>query len=324
MKEIISSVERELALFTTRYMQALDSGSTTLSSALEHLYASMGKQVRPAILLLTAKCFRPISDPILDAAVYIELLHTATLIHDDVVDNTPRRRGIPALHSIMDNKAAVLVGDYLLSTSLYLAVKSNSMAVLEVLMALGRELSEGELYQLDLAHTDAPTEEQYLNIIKKKTAYLIASAMKIGVLLSDVTDEEVIDSIFHSGILLGYAFQIKDDIFDYQEASSNKDLGKPVGNDLREHKVTLPLIYALEKASDAEKYREILKEEKLSDEQIAALISFARENGGIEYAQQQVERYIAEAVAILERFVPEGEAKRDLIALCHFVGSRKR
>ncbi|MDO4790586.1 MAG: polyprenyl synthetase family protein [Porphyromonas sp.] len=324
MKEIVSSIERELSLFKTKYIQALDSGSTTLSTALEHLYASMGKQVRPSILLLTAKCFSPISDQVLSAAVYIELLHTATLIHDDVVDDTPQRRGIPALHSVMDNKTAVLVGDFLLSTSLYLAVKSNSMAVLEVLMSLGRELSEGELYQLDMAQTEAPTEEQYLNIIRKKTAYLIASAMKIGVLLSDVTDKAVINKIFEAGILLGYAFQIKDDIFDYQEASSNEDLGKPVGNDLREHKVTIPLIYALSKAPDAEEYRDILRQDKLSEQQIDRLISFARENGGIEYAQSEVDRYIDQAIEILEEFVPESDARKDLIALCRFIGSRRR
>lgn len=316
------SISDELDLFHKRFYDTVESPSDTIKQAIDHLSAAEGKYLRPAILLLTAKCFGPVTDKVIDGAVLVELLHTATLIHDDVVDDTPKRRGQEALHTLLDNKAAVLIGDYLLSSSMYMAVGLENFQILETLMRLGKELSEGELYQLDVSKNGVPKEEQYYEIIKKKTSYLIASCMKIGAILADVKDQKVINNLFQAGIYLGNAFQIRDDMFDY--SGTTKEIGKPVGNDLREHKVTLPLIYALENGKERETFIKMLEKEELTSADIETLIHYAIKAGGLDYAQKILDEYIYKAVNIIQCVVPESKERDELIKLCMYVGERTK
>lgn len=249
---------------------------------------SDGKRMRPILLLLAAKACGEINATTYNAAVTVELLHTASLIHDDVVDESKIRRGKASLNAIYDNKMAVLAGDYFLSTALIKSVLTGNIEIISNISDLGRDLAEGELNQLSLVKELILDEGEYFQVIKKKTASLISVCMRVGA-MSTGASEEGIDKFTRLGELLGICFQLRDDIFDYFTDA----IGKPTGNDIREGKVTLPLLHALKEASES-KRKELLSiifSYDYTEENIQKLINYAKENGGIDYAYQKMYEY---------------------------------
>jgi octaprenyl-diphosphate synthase len=261
---------------------------------------SKGKQIRPILVILSGRFFGGVNNKVLNAGAAIELLHNASLIHDDVIDESKERRGKPTINRIWDNHISVLVGDFFVSAALHCAVQTENHRITAVLSRLGRELSLGEMDQIDNARQHSIDEESYFNIIKHKTASLFKCCVEVSGHVNNANEKELADLMQFTEIL-GLCFQIKDDIFDYFE---DKAIGKPTGNDLREGKVTLPLIYALSK-KDAPQHDEMValaKKNELSNEEIATLIEFAKNEGGIEYAYATMERLRNEAFAILDSY----------------------
>jgi Geranylgeranyl pyrophosphate synthase len=285
-QQIIEPVASEFEQFKEDFSNVLHSEIPILQSAIKQVLSSNGKHIRPILLLLTAKACGEPSDSTRDAAVTIEILHTTTLIHDDVVDETKQRRGIPSLNAIYDNRIAVLTGDYILATTVLRAVETGNITIIKRIAEVCHELSEGELMQLDNAERQSLNEEEYLNMINKKTATLISACSEIGA-ISVNASPETIEKCRLFGKYLGYCFQLKDDIFDY---FTNTNIGKPTGNDIREGKITLPLLYSLKVApqNETDRYLEVIKQQDYTPENIAALLSFAKQYGGIEYAENKI------------------------------------
>ena len=313
--------------FDDSYLRALESNAPTLASALLHLQKGKGKQIRPLIVFLVANAFGAGSDParwekVMNGAISIELLHLASLIHDDVIDESPTRRGQASFYALLGSHKAVLFGDYILSHAFTRALLVGSRTMAMTLAELGLQLSEGELLQEDISELSVTTEEQYFEVISRKTASLIKAAFKVGADTAGVTDPETLGLIESASEKIGLAFQIKDDIFDYLPTPG---LGKPAGNDLREHKVTLPLIFALgTDTSDARKAAKLLKKKELNHAEIEFLVSFARKSGGIEYAQGRMARLIDEAKRDLESALPDGEDLRALLSLADYIVFREK
>jgi len=319
--KIEEPVAKEFLQFNDEFADSLKSETRRLQSAIDQIQHAVGKHVRPLLVLLTAKACGKITDNTINVAVLLELLHTATLIHDDVIDETKERRGLPSLNAIFDNRISVLVGDYILSSALIRAIKTRNLQIISIVSNLGRDLSEGEIKQLETAEESIVDEEAYMQVIKKKTATLLAACTETGAICADAS-AEIIEKSKLFGEYLGYCFQIKDDIFDYYK---NKDLGKPTGNDIREGKVTLPLLYALKTAdpSVVAFYMDLLRKKEFTQEQIEMLIAFAINNGGIEYATKCMKEYHAKAVEILASF-PDSEAKAALILLADYIIERTK
>lgn len=254
-----------------------------------------------------------------EAAVIIEVLHTTTLIHDDVVDETKKRRGRPSLNAIFDNRIAVLTGDYLLASTISRAAEIGNIAMIKIIADVCRELSEGELLQLDNAEKHSVNEGDYFKMINKKTATLISACAEIGA-ISVSAPSDTIKNCHSFGKYLGYCFQIKDDIFDYYE---ELNIGKPTGNDIREGKITLPLLYALKNAPEKESayYMEIIAQQDFTPENVSTLIAFAKQQGGIEYAEKRLKEYKQKAVEIINNF-PESEARNSLLLLADYFAER--
>ncbi|MDO4771449.1 polyprenyl synthetase family protein [Porphyromonas sp.] len=321
------SVHHSMESFEKEYYSSLSSSSEDMSRAVEILSSSAGKRMRPLLLILTAGCFGEIDKSVINGAVFVELLHVATLIHDDVIDESGMRRGNPALHTLIGSHKAVLMGDYVLATAMMKAAQTQNHDVVKALALLGRMLIEGEFLQMSAARKGFPTEEQYLDIINKKTASLMAMSVYIGASLIGVKDPQTLRMLSDATTKLGLAFQIKDDIFDYMSAN---DTGKPTGNDLREHKVTLPLIYPLTKLTKKDGYPrqkemiEILDKEVLSQEEIQSLIDFAHREGGVAYAESRLKSLIEESKTLFDDALPECEYKKALLTLCDYVGSREK
>lgn len=279
-----------------------------------------GKQLRPIFVFLSAKIWGEVGDKTYNAASLIELLHTATLVHDDVVDDAYKRRGFFSINALWKNKIAVLVGDYLLSRGLLLALDNEEYDLLQIVSKAVKEMSEGELLQIEKARRLDIDEEIYFEIIRQKTASLISAACAAGV--SSVSDnEEAIASMRDFGETIGIAFQIKDDLFDYGDAS----IGKPRGIDIKEKKMTLPLIYALSKADKRDKKRIIssIKNNSTDKEVVRQVIAFVKESGGLEYATDKMNYYKDRALSLLEDF-PDSDSKESLSQLVDFVISRKK
>jgi octaprenyl-diphosphate synthase len=253
-------------------------------------------------VLLSGKFFGGISHNVLNAAAAIEMLHNASLIHDDVIDRSKERRGAPTINSIWDNHIAVLVGDYFVGGALKCAVNTGDVRILNVLSRLGTDLSIGEIDQIEYAQHRDIDEQLYMRVIGRKTASLFTSCVEVGGLAAGATDE-VLNDLKRFAQLLGLCFQIKDDTFDY---FNNPTIGKPTGNDLREGKITLPLIYALgqENLPEHDEMIELVHKSQLTDDDILRLVDFAKTNGGIEYAHQTMERLRAEAEAIMAPYQP--------------------
>ena len=277
--------------------------------------------MRPMFVFLTAKMLSGTNDQTYRAATLIELLHTATLVHDDVVDDADKRRGFFSINALWKNKVAVLVGDYLLSRGLLLAVKHKDFHLLEITSNAVQEMSEGELLQMEKARKLDITEEVYFNIIRQKTASLIASCCAAGA-ASVSEDKDVIEQMRLFGEIVGIAFQIRDDLFDYGSA---KDIGKPTGIDIKEKKMTLPLIYALNSSDRSEKRFIIntIKNHNTDDKRVGKVINMVREKGGIEYTVSRMKEYQQKALSMLESY-PDNESRTSLVDLVNFVIDRTK
>lgn len=314
-RKIEEPVAAEFARFNEEFESSLRSEAKRLQAAIEQILRSTGKHVRPLLVLLSAKTCGSVTDCTINSAVFLELLHTATLIHDDVVDETRERRGVPSLNAIFDNRVAVLTGDYILSTALIRSIQTGDLRIIGIISNLGRDLSEGEIKQMETADESILDESCYLQVIYKKTATLLSACTAIGA-ISAGADKQAIEAMKKFGENIGYAFQIRDDIFDYYKESN---IGKPTGNDIREGKVTLPLLYALKQESaKAGTMLEIVLTKDFTDEHIDQLILFAKEQGGIEYAKKRMTDFRNEAVRALDIF-PDSPSRRALIDLADYI-----
>ena len=318
--EIRDLISSDLERLQKIIKQSLSSNSPLLNKIVDKYLETKGKQIRPIIVVLSAKFFgAEVSDGVLCGAASVELLHNASLIHDDVIDETKQRRGHDTINNTWDNHIAVLVGDFFVSNALACAIRTNDFRVISTISELGKELSTGEIDQIDVAKHHSIDEQTYFSIINKKTASLFQSCVKVGGYSVGASDIDIANlSKFVE--LLGLSFQIKDDIFDYFKDDA---IGQPTGNDLREGTVTLPLIYALSHTESPrhEEIRRLADSDSLTTEQIETLIDFAKAEGGIEYAYATMERLRAEARSILEPY-PDNEAKRAFLSLFDYIIKR--
>ncbi len=317
IKQPISS---ELCDFIDLFNKSLSHADGLLSQALEHIRNRAGKRMRPILILLMAKNFGEISDITQHAAVGLELLHTASLVHDDVVDESGERRGQKSVNAMFDNKVAVLVGDYILSTALLHVSYTHSETIVRHLAELGRTLSNGEILQLSNIQNQDISEEVYYQVIKQKTAALFEACAAIGALSAGAPEEEIQEAK-KFGQNLGIIFQIRDDIFDYYDQAN---VGKPTGNDMAEGKLTLPVIHAL-RSTGSQEMLALAKKVKagtVTKEEIAKLVKFTKENGGIEYADQRMWELHAESVYFLEHEVHDDDVRKSLRAYLDYVIER--
>lgn len=320
-RKIEEAVSEEFRRFNDEFDASLRSETRRLQAAIDQILNATGKHVRPLLVLLTAKMCGQVTSDTINSAVLLELLHTATLIHDDVIDETKQRRGLPSLNAIFDNRISVLVGDYVLSTALIRSIRTGNLRIIGIVSNLGRDLSEGEIKQLETAEESILDEACYMQVIRKKTAMLLSACTEIGAISSGASDE-LIDKCREFGEYLGFAFQIKDDIFDYFKEAN---IGKPTGNDIREGKITLPLLFALREGRREEAGRclRIIKEKDFSVENIDLLIDFAKANGGIEYAEMRMEAYHDKAMEVL-RTLPPSDAQEALLLLADYIVKRSK
>ncbi len=312
----------ELTDFVELFNRSLSHTDGMLSQALDHIRQRAGKRMRPMLILLMAKSVGRVSDVTLHAAVGLELLHTASLVHDDVVDESGERRGQQSVNQLYDNKVAVLVGDYILSTALLHISYTHNETIVRYLAELGRTLSNGEILQLSNIHARDISEESYYQVIRQKTAALFEACCAIGTLSGGAPEEEI-ENAKMFGRNLGMIFQIRDDIFDYYDQSR---IGKPTGNDMAEGKLTLPAIYALNSTHNEEMlaiaYK--VKNGSVSKEEIARLVAFTKEHGGIEYAERRMWEMHAEALTFIEREAEDEDLKSSLRAYLDFVIEREK
>lgn len=313
-------IEAELADFVSLFNQSLSHEDGLLGSALEHIRKRAGKRMRPILILLMARNFGQITDVTQNAAVGLELLHTASLVHDDVVDESEERRGQASVNATYDNKVAVLVGDYILSTALLCVARTHSEQIVTYLAELGRTLSDGEILQLSNIGRKDISEDVYYDVIKQKTAALFEACAGIGALSSGASEEDVM-AAKQFGQNLGIIFQIRDDIFDYYDS---KEIGKPTGNDMAEGKLTLPVIHAVNNGGDEDMKRLALKvkDHSVTAEEIASLVDYTKRMGGIEYAEKRMWEFHTEAQRFLDERVGQQEIKEALQAYLDFVIKR--
>jgi octaprenyl-diphosphate synthase len=301
LDEIKNPISKELDEFEFRFKNAMKSDVALLDKVTSYIVKRKGKQVRPMFVFLAAKICGEINNATYDGASLVEMLHTATLVHDDVVDDSIERRGFFSVNALWKNKIAVLVGDYLLSKGLSLAIENKHFRSLQILSNSVQQMSEGELLQMEKARRLDIEEDVYFDIIKKKTASLIASACAIGA-ASVTSDEELIKRMHALGETIGIAFQIKDDLFDYGE----DEIGKPRGIDIKERKMTLPLIYALNNANAKEKNKiiNIVKNENDNKDKVKEVIAFVKQGEGMEYTREKMLHFRDKAMDILKTFDP--------------------
>lgn len=318
---IKAPIAQEMKLFEKKFRDALSTDVALLDRIMHYIVKRKGKQMRPMFVLLSAGMNGGIDEKTYRGASLVELMHTATLIHDDVVDDAFKRRGFFSVNALWKNKIAVLVGDYLLSRGLLLSLHNDDFAQLKILSEAVQAMSEGELLQIEKARKLSTTEEVYFDIITKKTASLIASCCAIGASSNDVGEEQI-EQMRHFGECVGIAFQIKDDLFDYGDG---KDIGKPVGIDLQEKKLTLPLIHALHQVDKTERKRmiKLVKNYRNKKKDLSTVMDFVRTNGGIAYSEDKMHAYKDEALGILQEF-PKNDYRNSLMDLVHFTIERKR
>ena len=321
IQKIKQPILKEMELFEEKFKESMVSQAPLLNRITYYIVRRKGKQMRPMFVFLVAKM---VSDGNFDERTYrgasiVELIHTATLVHDDVVDDSNSRRGFFSINALWKNKIAVLVGDYLLSKGLLLSIDNDDFDLLKLISIAVREMSEGELLQIEKARKLDITEEVYFEIIRKKTATLIAACCGIGS-ASVGSDEETIQKMRQFGEYIGIAFQIKDDLFDY----TDDKIGKPTGIDVKEKKMTLPLIYTLNHCSKKEKNWIInsVKKYNKDKKRVKEIIAFVKANGGIEYTQQKMHEYKNKAIEILNGF-PDSEYKSSLLTMIDYVVERK-
>ena len=320
LKQIQIPIEAEMAEFEQKFRGLMKSKVKLLDHIMNYIVKRKGKQMRPMFVFLTAGITGKINESTHRGAALIELLHTATLVHDDVVDDANYRRGFFSVNALWKNKIAVLVGDYLLSRGLLLSVDNDDFHLLKIVSNTVKEMSEGELLQIAKARKLDITEEVYYQIIRQKTASLIASCCAVGA-SSNQDDPELIDKMRNFGEKVGMAFQIKDDLFDYGE----DEIGKPVGIDIKEKKMTLPLIYALNQSDWLEKRKIISLIRNRSEDKKAVneVIQYVKQSGGLEYAKTVMNRFYQEALDILKSF-PDSEYKTSLANLVSYTIERKK
>jgi octaprenyl-diphosphate synthase len=315
----VNLIEDELKIFETKFKQAVSSKVPMLDRIMGYIVKRKGKQLRPMFVFLSARLCGTVNDSTYRAASLVELLHTATLVHDDVVDDSLERRGFFSVYALWKNKVSVLVGDYLLAKGLLLSLDNNDFRILQILSEAVRQMSEGELLQMEKSRSLNLNEEVYFEIIKSKTASLLSAACAAGA-LSASGDEEIAFKMKEFGEKVGMAFQIKDDLFDYAQAN----IGKPTGNDIKEKKLTLPLIYTLNKVDKATRRKiiYIVKNKNTDKKQIAFVLRTVAETGGIEYTAQKMQQYKNDALKILSTF-PASEIKTGFEQLVNYVTERK-
>ena len=316
-------IETELVDFIDLFNHALNHEDGLLQVVLNHIKQRAGKRMRPILILLMAKNFGKVSRVTQHAAVGLELLHTASLVHDDVVDEAAERRGQASVNADYDNKVAVLVGDYVLSTALLHVSYTHSEMIVRRLAELGRTLSDGEILQLANIQNKEVTEEVYYKIIERKTAALFETCAAIGAESAGATEEQV-EAARLFGKNLGIVFQIRDDIFDYYD--SEVEIGKPTGNDFAEGKLTLPIIYALNATQNVDMMRLVhkVKAHNVTHEEVETLVRFAKENGGIEYAERRMWDFHAEAQRFIDQYVIDENIRTSLQTYLDYVIKRKK
>ena len=316
---IKESLHEELQQFDKYLRESIRTDNPRIQKIVNHVFKAQGKRVRPILVLLTAKSCGGITPATYHGAITVELLHTATLIHDDVVDESKMRRGQPSVGAIFDNKRAVLCGDYFLSSALRESVKTENLEIVDIIAELGQRLSEGELNQYSLVNEIIIDETEYFNVINEKTASLLYACTKIGAITAGA-DRKLVDAFGRLGKILGICFQIRDDIFDYYTT----DIGKPTGNDIREGKITLPLLHALKKAPEEKSraMKTIILRRDYSSENIEKLISFAKKYEGIEYAYTKIEEFLTQAETIIHTFPISRETKEQFLLLLLYLKNR--
>lgn len=321
VEEIKSPVKEEMVLFEEKFKLAMKSEVALLDKITHYIIKRKGKQLRPLFVFLSAKMLGPVQEGTYLAASLIELLHTATLVHDDVVDDATERRGFLSINALWKNKIAVLVGDYLLSQGLLLTTSNKRLDLLQLVSKAVKSMSEGELLQMEKARKMDITEEVYYKIIQQKTASLVAACCATGA-SSVVSDNQLISKMENIGINVGMAFQIKDDIFDY---GSSENIGKPTGIDIKERKLTLPLIYTLNKVNKPEKRKiiNVIKKDKQDPKLVQEIIQLVIDEGGIKYAEKIMHEFKDKALLDLKEF-PESDAKKSFIGLINYSINRTK
>lgn len=320
VQEILAPIETEMKLFEVRFHESMKSKVPLLDKITHYIIRRKGKQMRPMFLFLTAKMLGEINEKTYQSASLVELLHTATLVHDDVVDDANERRGFFSVNALWKNKIAVLVGDYMLSRVLLHSLENDNVRALQIVARAVREMSEGELLQIEKARKLDITEEVYFEVIRQKTASLIATVCESAA--ASVDREDMADRMRRFGELVGLAFQVKDDIFDY---GTPGNIGKPTGNDIRERKMTLPLIYALQHSDKAvrKELMNIVKNHNEEKKYVNRAIQLVIEAGGIEYAHKRMIELKTEALSLLTD-IPDSESKRALIGLVEYTVTRDK
>ena len=313
-------IKEELEQFDVYLTEALKSNNHRVSDIVNHAFKVEGKRIRPTLVLLVAKACGGVTTGSYHGAVTVELLHTATLVHDDVIDESLMRRGQASVNALFDNQRSVLGGDYLLSTAILQSVKTGNMEIVEIISELGKNLSEGELDQFALANEVIIDEAEYFEVINKKTASLLYACAKIGAITGGASRHNI-EEFGRMGRYLGIAFQIRDDIFDYY----NNDVGKPTGNDIREGKITLPLIYALQNCDEATRVSmmDIITSRDYTTDNIDRLLSFAKEQGGVDYAYKKLNSCLLEAEKIVDDTTMDNDYKEVLKLLFTYLKERK-
>lgn len=320
-QKIKAPVAEHVKIFESKFKDSMKSSVPLLDKITNYIVKRKGKQLRPMFVFLSAQTVGNINDSTYRAATLIELLHTATLVHDDVVDDSNERRGFFSLNAIWKNKIAVLIGDFLLSRGLLLSMENDDFHLLKITSNAVKEMSEGELLQIEKARRLDISEEIYYEIIRQKTASLVAACCACGA-ASVTTDKNTIEQFREFGILTGMAFQIKDDLFDF---GSSSEIGKPTGIDIKEKKMTLPLIYALNNSSWGEKRKiiKIVKNHNTDSEKVNEVIDFVIKKGGIAYAEKVMHDYKNRAIHILKQF-PESPSRNSLELLVNYSIERKK
>lgn len=317
--QIRQPITTELGAFKKKFAESLKTDNPLLSSVNEYVLQGAGKQLRPILTILSARLCGDLTDATYSGALSLELLHNASLIHDDVVDFTMERRGRMSVNARWTNKIAVLSGDYMLSSALVFATNTQNLNILKSVARIGMELSDGELIQLTNTKKTNINEEDYFKVIRKKTALLFATCTEVGAISVGAGAEQQ-NSLRNFGEYLGICFQIRDDIFDYYK---DIEIGKPTGNDLQDGKVTLPLIHALQNSEGTEKDEilSLIDRKDFSEENIQLIMDFARQKGGVEYAGKRMEEFKSKAISELDGF-PESDVKNALILSVEFAAGR--
>lgn len=321
ISQIRQPITNELEDFISMFNSTLSHANGLLSQALDHIKNRGGKRMRPMLILLIAKNFGDVTEVTQRSAIGLELLHTASLVHDDVVDESSQRRGQASVNATYDNKVAVLVGDYILSTALLNVAMTGSKEIVSYLARLGQTLSNGEILQLTNISNQDISEQVYYDVIRQKTAALFEACAGIGC-LSVGASPAIVEEAKRFGSNIGMIFQIRDDIFDYYESP---EIGKPTGNDMAEGKLTLPVIYAVNNSEDPA-IRQLaykVKEQTVTADEIATLVAYAKKHGGIEYALSRMREFYSQAHDFIDKFVEKQDIRQALQAYLDFMIERK-